>query len=114
MTNPKTESQQVDGGPSTHNTGSDEPIQVDRPAGTVDEDANPPISDPKDDDTGDGGVGDIPSQKTEAVLPPYEGRQTGAKDIGHADDSGTGGASRPEKDSDSTHVSGTRRGEDKP
>jgi hypothetical protein len=37
------ESQQVDGGPGTHNTGSDEPIDTaERPAGTVDEDANPP------------------------------------------------------------------------
>ena len=56
MTNQETsKSQQVDGGPGTHNTGSDEPVDVDRPAGTVDEDANPPISDPHD-DTGDGGV----------------------------------------------------------
>ncbi len=53
-------SQKVDGGPGTHNTGSDEPIDTaERPAGTVDEDANPPISDP-DDDTGDGGVGNTP------------------------------------------------------
>ena len=99
MTNPEAQSQQVDGGPGTHNTGSDEPIKnVDRPAGAVDPDANPPISDPDDKTTGDGGVGSIPSQKTEAVLPPYEGRQTSAKDVDTADDSGTGGASRPEKD----------------
>ena len=99
MNSEKPESQQADGGPGTHNTGSDEPIEnVDRPAGAVDPDANPPISDPHDKTTGDGGVGNIPSQKTEAVVPPYEGRQTSAKDIDTADDSGTGGASRPEKD----------------
>ena len=63
MTNPETESQQVDGGPGTHNTGSDEPItNADRPAGTVDPDANPPISDPDDKNTGDGGVGNSPAQ----------------------------------------------------
>src|SRR6185295_3495746 len=96
----ETSKSQQDGGPGTHNTGSDQPIEkVDRPAGSVDEDANPPISDPGD-DTGDGGIGTIPPQKTEAVVPPYEGRQTSAKDIGHADDPGTGGASRPEKDSE--------------
>ena len=94
------ESQQADRGPGTHNTGSDEPIEnVDRPAGAVDPDANPPISDP-DDDTGDGGIGTNPPQKTEAVIPPYEGRQTSAKDVGHAEDPGTGGASSPEKDSE--------------
>ena len=99
MTNQETsKSEQVDRGPGTHNTGSDQPLDMpDRPAGTVDQDANPPISDPGD-DTGDGGIGTNPSQKTEAVLPPYEGRQTSAKDIDHADDPGTGGASRPEKD----------------
>jgi hypothetical protein len=92
-------SPQVDGGPGTHNTGSDEPIgSVDRPAGAVDPDANPPISDPDDKTTGDGGIGNIPPQKSEAVVPPYEGRQTSTKDIDTADDSGTGGASRPQKD----------------
>lgn len=101
MTSKEPQSQQVDGGPGTHNTGPDEPIEnVERPAGTVDPDANPPISDPGDKTTGDGGVGKIPPQKTEAVVPPYEGRQTSAKDIDTAGDSGTGGASRPEKDSE--------------
>ena len=52
----QSKSQQVDGGPGTHNTGPDGPIEnVDRPAGAVDPDANPPISDP-DEDTGDGGI----------------------------------------------------------
>jgi hypothetical protein len=70
-----------------------------RPAGTVDEDANPPLSNP-DDDTVYGGTGTIPPQDTGAAIPPYEGRQTSAKDIGAADDPSTGGASRPEEDSE--------------
>ena len=46
---------------------------VDRPAGTVDEDANPPLSD-SDDDTVYGGTGTMPPQDTKAPVPPYEGR----------------------------------------
>jgi hypothetical protein len=101
MTNQETsKSEPADRGPGTHNTGSDEPLDMpERPAGTVDEDANPPISNP-DDDTGDGGVGTNPPQDAKAATPPYEGRQTSAKDIGVADDPGTGGASRPEKDAE--------------
>jgi hypothetical protein len=98
MTNGDDPSQQVDRGPGTHNTGSDQPIEeVNRPAGTVDEDANPPLSDP-DDDTVDGGTGNTPPQDTGAAIPPYEGRQTGAKDVGVADDPSTGGATMPEED----------------
>lgn len=33
-------------------------------------------------------------------MPPYEGRQTSAKDIGADDDPSTAGASRPEEDSE--------------
>ena len=62
MTTGASKSEQVDRGPGTHNTGSDQPLDIpDRPAGAVDRDANPPISDPAD-DTGDGGVGTIPSR----------------------------------------------------
>ena len=46
---------------------------VDRPAGTVDEDAKPPLSDP-DDDTEYGGTGTLPPKDNEAAVPPYEGR----------------------------------------
>ena len=43
------ESQRVDRGPGTHNTGSGEPADgAERPAGTVDEDANPPLTGPND------------------------------------------------------------------
>jgi hypothetical protein len=73
-----------------------------RPAGTVDEDANPPISDP-DEETVYDGAGTIPAQDTGgatpgAAIPPYEGRQTGAQNIGETDDPGTGGATQPEED----------------
>jgi hypothetical protein len=61
------ESQRVDRGPGSHNTGSDEPAEgVERPAGTVDEDANPPLSDPND-NTVDRGTGTIPPQDTGAA-----------------------------------------------
>jgi len=55
--------------------GSDEPGcgPTERPAGTVDEDANPPLSDP-DDDTEYGGTGSLPPQDTGAAIPPYDGR----------------------------------------
>jgi hypothetical protein len=68
-----------------------------RPAGTVDEDANPPLSDPSD-DTVYGGSGTLPPQDTGAAIPPYEGRQTSAKGVGATDDPSTGGASRPVED----------------
>jgi hypothetical protein len=97
MTNEGSQSQRV-GGRGTHNTETDAPPDADRPAGTVDEDANPPLSDPGD-DTVYGGSGNIPPQDTKPAIPPYEGRQTSAKDIGVADDPSTGGATRPEEDS---------------
>lgn len=55
--------------------GSDEPGDgpVDRPAGTVDEDANPPLGDPED-DTEYGGTGNVPPKDTGSAVPPYEGR----------------------------------------
>jgi hypothetical protein len=46
---------------------------ADRTAGTVDEDANPPMSDPED-DTSYGGTGNLPPQDTGSAAPPYEGR----------------------------------------
>jgi hypothetical protein len=44
-----------------------------RPFGTVDEDANPPMSDPTHSETY-GGTGELPPQDTGSALPPYEGR----------------------------------------
>jgi hypothetical protein len=42
--------------------------------GTVDEDANPPMSDPTESDTY-GGTGELRPQETGSAMPPYEGRK---------------------------------------
>jgi hypothetical protein len=52
--------------------------QTDRPAGTVDADANPPLTDPETSDPHDEGK-TIPPQDTGSAVPPYEGRQKSAK-----------------------------------
>ena len=61
--------------PKDRDASSDEPGggTADRPAGTVDEDANPPLSDPED-DAEYGGTGTLPPKDTGAAVPPYEGR----------------------------------------
>jgi hypothetical protein len=61
--------------PQDRDSGSDEAGggPAERPAGTVDEDANPPLSDPED-DTEHGGTGTLPPKDTGAAIPPYEGR----------------------------------------
>ncbi len=66
-------------GSGARDTGSDTPEQGsgDRPTGTVDEDANPPTSDPTASDTY-GGTGETPPQDTGSAIPPYEGRQQSA------------------------------------
>ncbi len=43
------------------------------PQGRLDEDANPPLSDPED-DTEYGGTGTLPPKDTGAAVPPYEVR----------------------------------------
>lgn len=53
--------------------------QPDRPAGTVDEDANPPLTDPETSDPQGGDEGNIPPQDTDSAVPPYEGRQESAQ-----------------------------------
>jgi hypothetical protein len=57
-------------------TGEDtpEPQHEGRPVGTVDEDANPPMSDPSASDTY-GGTGELPPQDTGRAIPPYDGRK---------------------------------------
>jgi hypothetical protein len=83
--------------PGSRDTGSDKPgAGVDRPGGTVDEDANPPLSDP-DDDTVYGGTSTGTPQDVKPAIPPYEGRQTGEQSGGETAGSGAG-ASRPEED----------------
>jgi hypothetical protein len=73
MTSPQNE-----GSPGT---GADAPEEraADRPGGTVDEDANPPLTDPDESDA-DAGTDDLPPQDTGRAVPPYEGRQTSTKE----------------------------------
>ncbi len=69
-------------GSGARDSGADtpEPGGGDRPVGTVDEDANPPVSDPTASDTY-GGTGELPPQDTGSAIPPYEGRrESGAAD----------------------------------
>jgi hypothetical protein len=63
-------------GSGARDTGQDtpEPGGEERPVGTVDEDANPPMSDPRASDTY-GGTGELPPQDTGSATPPYEGRK---------------------------------------
>lgn len=84
-------------GSGARDTGSDtpEPGRGDRPVGTVDEDANPPISDSTASDTY-GGTGELPPQDTGSAVPPYEGRQQSAA----VDTRAAGGAAAPATDSD--------------
>lgn len=63
-------------GSGARDTGEDtpEPGGEQRPVGTVDEDKNPPMSDPKASDVY-GGTGELPPQDTGSAIPPYEGRK---------------------------------------
>jgi hypothetical protein len=55
-------------------TGRHEPSErTDRPAGTVDEDANPPLTDETKTDV-DRNPKTVPPQDTGSAAPPYEGR----------------------------------------
>lgn len=82
-------------GSGARDSGADtpEPGGGDRPVGTVDEDANPPVSDPTASDTY-GGTGELPPQDTGSAIPPYEGRQQSAVTEGE------GGATRPAADAE--------------
>ena len=83
-------------------TGEDapEPGGEGRPVGTVDEDANPPMSDPTASETY-GGTGELPPQDTGSSIPPYEGRKkTGEVTAPNAGDANTGGAAGPVADPD--------------
>ncbi|WP_082971983.1 MULTISPECIES: hypothetical protein [unclassified Mycobacterium] len=89
-------------GSGARDTGTDtpEPGGADRPVGTVDEDANPPMSDPTASDVYSG-TGELPPQDTGSAIPPYEGRQQSAA----GDSGGAGGATRPETNPDYTSAS---------
>jgi hypothetical protein len=54
---------------------------TDRPEGNVDEDANPPLTDPTKTDV-DRNQELIPPQDTDSAVPPYEGRQQSSADAG--------------------------------
>jgi hypothetical protein len=54
---------------------------TDRPEGNVDEDANPPLTDPTKTDV-DRNPELIPPQGTEPAVPPYEGRQQSSAEAG--------------------------------
>lgn len=62
--------------------------QTDRPAGNIDEDANPPLTDPEAADPQAGDTTNVPPQDTGSAIPPYEGRQESAKPI---EEGGEGG-----------------------
>jgi hypothetical protein len=96
MTDAQEQRQSRDDGSDTPGGGP-----TDRPRGTVDEDANPPLSDP-DDDTTHGGTGTLPPQDTGSAIPPYEGRQTSAQRTGESHKGGVnvGGAAGPVEDAD--------------
>ncbi|HEX4395096.1 MAG TPA: hypothetical protein VH084_26685 [Mycobacterium sp.] len=52
--------------------------RTDRPAGNVDEDANPPLTDPEKSGPQDVGR-TVPPQDTGSAVPPYDGRQESAE-----------------------------------
>ena len=54
---------------------------TDRPEGNVDEDANPPLTDPTTTDV-DRNQDLVPPQGTEPAAPPYEGRQESSAESG--------------------------------
>jgi hypothetical protein len=56
-----------------HQSETAEPARTDRPAGTVDEDANPPLTDPTETEP-DRNQKTVPPQDTKPAVPPYEGR----------------------------------------
>jgi hypothetical protein len=55
-------------------TGGDQARDSERPAGTVDPDANPPLTDDSSTDV-DRKPDTVPPQDTGSAVPPYEGRQ---------------------------------------
>jgi hypothetical protein len=91
-------------GSGVRDTGVDAPEAgtADRPVGTVDEDKNPPISDPTKSEVY-GGTGELPPQDAGAAIPPYEGRTQSAKEPSGIEGEGAanvGGATGPVPDPD--------------
>jgi len=92
-------------GSGVRDTGTDAPEhgQAGRPVGTVDEDANPPLSDPTKSDVY-GGTGELPPQDSGAAIPPYDGRTHSAtrepSSTQGAGGTNVGGAKGPSSDPD--------------
>ena len=110
-------------------TGGDQARETERPAGTVDPDANPPLTDASSTDV-DRKLDTAPPQDTGSAVPPYEGRQESSADKGTPgrgeDDvsANTGVSGKTSTDQGSghkrddegvgpTHTPGTGRAEDK-
>ena len=76
------EPQSARGETGSRDTGSDKPSggPADRPEGAVEDEAVPSHSGSEEGTLG--GPGTRPPEDTGAALPPYEGRQTGAKPSG--------------------------------
>lgn len=117
------------GEPQQRDTGSNKPGggPADRPAGTVDEDANAPLSNPDAAETY-GGTGTLPPKDTGSAIPPYEDRTENSETnprpgSGEAGGFGTKGDTdaradkpAPEKEDGGVgpaHTPGTGRAEDK-
>ena len=67
---------------NSHDTEKHESSEsTDRPEGNVDEDANPPLTDPTTTDV-DRNQDLVPPQGTEPAAPPYEGRQESSAESG--------------------------------
>lgn len=90
----------LDLGSGARDTGVDtpEPGGGDRPVGTVDEDANPPMSDPSASETY-GGTGQLPPQDAGRAIPPYEGRKEAGDVAAGSSQGSAGGATGPVADS---------------
>jgi hypothetical protein len=113
----------------SHETGNHEFSEsTDRPEGTVDEDANPPLTDPTKTDM-DRDPKLVPPQGTEPAVPPYEGRQQSSAEAGtlgrgENEQQSPAGAATPTKHGSGhelddhgvgpDHTSGAGRAENKP
>jgi hypothetical protein len=116
---------------SSPDAGADEDQvrDTERPEGTVDPDANPPLTDDSATDV-DRKPETVPPQDTGSAVPPYEGRQQSSEDTGTpgrgenevsantgvSGNTSTDQGSGRERDDEGvgpTHVPGTGRGEDK-
>jgi hypothetical protein len=113
----------------SHETGKHEFSEsTDRPEGNVDEDANPPLTDPTETHV-DRNQDLVPPQGAEPAVPPYEGRQqssaeAGTSGRGENEQQSPGAAGKTAEHGSGhelddpgvgpAHTSGARRAENKP